>query len=115
MRALPAVAVLLVAVALAACGRDEADPLGSIRPPAPAIESGRAHHFDLERIATGLDRPTWVGGAPGDDALWVLEQPGRVVRIDDGRRTTALDMTDGVRLGAEQGLLGIAFDPDFAR
>jgi glucose/arabinose dehydrogenase len=90
------------------------DPLEGIEPEAPATESGRAHHFDVERIAAGLNRPTWVGTAPGDDALTVLEQPGRVVRVDQDRRTTLLDLSDRVRLGAEQGLLGIAFHPDFA-
>jgi glucose/arabinose dehydrogenase len=65
-------------------------------------------------IAKGLNRPTWVGEAPGDDGLWVLEQPGRVLRLDEGRRTVALDLSDRVKLGAEQGLLGIAFHPDFA-
>jgi glucose/arabinose dehydrogenase len=90
------------------------DPLDDIEPDKPATESGRAHHFDVEKIASGLNRPTWVGQAPGDPALWVLEQPGRVVRIDGGRRATALDLGDQLRLGAEQGLLGVAFHPDFA-
>src|SRR5918997_2325187 len=90
------------------------DPLEGVEPLPPATESGRAHHFDVERIATGLNRPTWVGTAPGDDALIVLEQPGGVVRVEGGRRTTLLDLSDQVRLGAEQGLLGIAFHPDFA-
>src|SRR5215218_6937151 len=68
-----------------------------------------------ERVATGLNRPVWVGAAPGDPgALWVLEQPGRVIRIEDGRRATLLDLSDRVLTGAEQGLIGIAFDPDFA-
>ena len=63
----------------------------------------------------GLNRPVWVGAAPGDPgALWVLEQPGRVVRIDGDSRTTLLDLSDQVLTGAEQGLLGIAFHPDFA-
>jgi glucose/arabinose dehydrogenase len=90
------------------------DELADVEPLAPAVESGRAHHFDVRQIADGLNRPTWVGGAPGDDALWVLEQPGRVLRIEGGRRRTVLHMSDRVRLGAEQGLLGIAFHPDFA-
>jgi glucose/arabinose dehydrogenase len=91
------------------------DPLAGIDHPRPATEQGRAHAFDVERIATGFNRPTWVGVAPGDpDALWVLEQPGRVVRLHKGRRTTVIDLTRGVTTGAEQGLLGIAFHPDFA-
>lgn len=78
-------------------------------------EDGTAQHFDLERVASGLDRPTYVGAAPGDpEALWVLEQPGRVVRFEGERRSLALDISSMVTTGAEQGLLGIAFHPNFA-
>ena len=91
------------------------DPLAGIDRPRPATESGRAHSLGVERIATGLNRPTWVGVAPGDPrAIWVLEQPGRVVRLHQGRRSTVLDLTDRITTGAEQGLLGIAFHPDYA-
>jgi len=101
----------LALVAAVALGSSE-DP---VEPVAPATEGGRAHSFEVERIATGFNRPTYVGVAPGDpDALWILEQPGRVVRLHDGRRTVMLDLTDQVKTGAEQGLLGIAFHPDFA-
>jgi len=107
-------AVALFAVAAVAVGALR-DPLAGIAPVAPATERGRAHAFDVERIATGFNRPTFVGAAPGDPgALWVLEQPGRVVRLRGGRRTTALDLAGRVRTGTEQGLLGIAFHPDFA-
>ena len=100
---------LLTALAVAACGGDD------VEISEPARESGRAANFAVERVATGLNRPTWVGAAPGDPgALWVLEQPGRVVRVEDGRRRTMLDLSGRVKVGAEQGLLGIAFHPDFA-
>ena len=102
---------IAVPIAISACQ----DDLGEIKRLEPASEHGRAHNFDVERIVTGLNRPTWVGAAPGDPgALWILEQPGRVIRVAGGRRTTLLDMSDQVLTGAEQGLLGIAFDPDFA-
>ena len=91
------------------------DPLAGIDPTEPAAESGRAHGFDVERVATGFNRPTWVGVAPGDPgALWVLEQPGRVVRLRGNRRSTVIDLTGETTTGAEQGLLGIAFHPDYA-
>src|SRR5687767_3569976 len=116
MRAALLILLVLAAglgLAYAAFGVND-DPLADLDPPSVAKESGRAHHFDLERVATGLNRPTWVGEAPGDDgALWVLEQPGRVLRIEGGRRRVVLDLSDRVLLGAEQGLLGIAFHPDF--
>src|SRR5215210_8999850 len=91
------------------------DPLDDLKPDRVATERGRAHHFDVRRIASGFNRPTWVGVAPGDDgALWVLEQPGRIVRFESGRRRELLDLSARVLTGAEQGLLGIAFHPDFA-
>ena len=109
-RLLPILAV--VGVLHAGCG----DELAELEPPAPASEQGSARNFDVERVATGLDRPVWVGAAPGDPgALWVLEQPGRVVRIERERSTTVLDLSARVLTGAEQGLLGIAFHPAFAR
>jgi glucose/arabinose dehydrogenase len=112
-----AAAGLVLGVALVAgiagCGSGGPD---EIEAQPPAVESGTAHHFDVRRIATGLNRPTFVGAAPGDlDGLWVLEQPGRVLRMKDGRASTLLDLSHVVRTGTEQGLLGLAFDPDFKR
>jgi glucose/arabinose dehydrogenase len=109
---LAAAAVAAVALGGVTGGQERGAPPP---PPEPARESGRAHHFDVRRIAGGFNRPTYVGVAPGDErGLWVLEQPGRVVRLADGRRRTLLDLSGRVLTGAEQGLLGIAFDPDFA-
>ena len=111
---LVAAAALVLGLATLAIGAD-GDVRDSIEPRPPARASGDAHHFDLERLATGFNRPTWVGSAPGDpDALWILEQPGRVVRLRGHKRQTHLDISDRVLVGAEQGLLGIAFHPDFA-
>jgi glucose/arabinose dehydrogenase len=104
------------AVAVAGCGGADASEEVPRPDRGPAAEAGAARHFGVARIATGLNRPTFVGAAPGDvGALWVLEQPGRVVRLGrDGRRDVALDISDDVKVGGEQGLLGIAFHPDFA-
>ena len=108
---------LILAAALlagtAGCGSGGAD---EVEPEQPAVQSGTANHFEVRRIATGLNRPTFVGAAPGDpDGLWVLEQPGRVLRVDGGRASILLDLSGSVRMGTEQGLLGLAFDPDFKR
>jgi glucose/arabinose dehydrogenase len=106
-------ALLLIAVlALGGCGDDD---LADVERPAVAVEQGRADSFAVERIASGLERPVWVGAAPGDpDALWAVEQTGRVLRIEGDEREVVLDWTDQVLVGAEQGLLGIAFHPGFA-
>jgi len=114
MRRPAQIAALAALALLAGCGETATPREQPQTPLTPAQESGRAQHFAVEPFARGLNRPTWVGVVPGDEAVWVLEQPGRVVRLDGDRRTVALDMTDDVALGTEQGLLGIAFHPDFA-
>lgn len=59
-----------------------------------------------------FDRPVGVAVRPGDDALWVIEQRGRIVRmVDSGERFTALEIPDELSDGGEQGLLGLAFSP----
>lgn len=96
---------------VAACGTEVGAP-----PVASPGGEATANHFALERAATGLDRPTFVGAAPGDpDALWVLEQAGRVLRLAGGQRTVALDLSERTAVGSERGLLGVAFHPSFER
>lgn len=115
-RSTAAVLLLVVAASVPGCSDGASSSQRLPKPPVLPRPAGTAHAFDLQRVADGLVRPTWVGAAPGDhDALWVLEQPGRVVRLASGRRQTVLDLQSQVRVGAEQGLLGAAFHPDFAR
>ena len=66
--------------------------------------------------ARGLDAPVLLTYAPGEPkTVYVVEQPGRVLRIRNGRRTVFLDVRDEVEYGGEQGLLGLAFDPGYVR
>src|SRR5206468_4765433 len=70
-------------------------------------------HVRVQRIAT-LDQPDALAVRPGDPALYVAEKTGRVVRVGGGhgRGSAVLDLSNEVSLGAEQGLLGLAFSPD---
>ncbi|MEW6180693.1 MAG: PQQ-dependent sugar dehydrogenase [Chloroflexota bacterium] len=74
--------------------------------------------FDWAVIAGGLRRPTDLADPnDGSGRLLVLEQPGLIRVIADGKplERPFLDLTD--RVGAnssEQGLLGIALDADYA-
>jgi glucose/arabinose dehydrogenase len=64
----------------------------------------------------GLVRPTYLTHA-GDDRLFVIEQPGRIRIIQDGQLLDRpfLDLTSKVLAqGNEQGLLSVAFHPDYA-
>ncbi len=72
----------------------------------------------LTLVAAGLDRPVGLAAPAGDHRLFVIEQQGRIRVIDDGELlpTPYVDLSDEVvAVGPEQGLLGLAFHPDFAR
>jgi glucose/arabinose dehydrogenase len=94
---------LLVAGLLAAPAFSQATPIGTVR------------------IASGMVRPVWVGQAPGETdpaRLFVLEQKQADVHIVlNGvvQEPPFLDLTAAkVQTGGnEQGLLGMAFHPDF--
>ncbi len=60
--------------------------------------------------------PVGVVAAPGDASrLFVVEQAGRIVARRGKVQTVFADLTDRVKAdGAEQGLLGLAFAPDYA-
>lgn len=80
-------------------------------PPAPATD-----RFEMRVLATGLDGPWEVAWGP-DGQLWVTERRGRrVIRINPAtgarRASTIPQAHQGV---AQDGLLGLAFHPDFLR
>jgi glucose/arabinose dehydrogenase len=69
----------------------------------------------LEKLGD-FDQPVYVTQpASGDGALFVVEQCGRIVRVDGGRSETFLDVSDLITCGGEQGLLSMAFAPDYER
>ena len=95
------------------CGGDDAD---EPRPLAAATESGSAHDFDLRKVASGLNLPDVRGSRAGRRrrALGAgTAGAGGAARPAISKRTV-LDLRERVQTGAEQGLLGVAFHPDFA-
>ncbi|HEU5075249.1 MAG TPA: PQQ-dependent sugar dehydrogenase, partial [Polyangiaceae bacterium] len=72
----------------------------------------------LVEVAGDFSRPLFVTFAPGDASrLFVVEQSGIIRVIEDGELVAEpfLDLTDSVEIGGnEQGLLGLAFHPDYA-
>jgi glucose/arabinose dehydrogenase len=67
--------------------------------------------------ASGLSAITYITANRAEPRrLYVVEQDGRIVYLIGGRvRGTFLDLRDRVRSGGEQGLLSLAFSPDYAR
>jgi len=64
----------------------------------------------------GFSNPVHVSAPRSAPAgtLYVVEQGGYVRRLEGGSKTLFLDIHDLVSGGSEQGLLSIAFDPNFA-
>jgi glucose/arabinose dehydrogenase len=70
------------------------------------------------RVADGLTRPVFVCAAPGDtERLFIVEQDGRIKILKGGTVLSRpfLDVSAIVRsIGNEQGLLGLAFHPQYS-
>jgi glucose/arabinose dehydrogenase len=101
----------IVAVALAmlgtGCGKKDGNPIS----PPPPLDLG------LQLLRGGMNFPLFLTAAPGDTArLFVVEKGGAIRIIKSGVLLSApfLDLTGQVSTGDEQGLLGLAFDPDYA-
>jgi len=80
-----------------------------------------SHLIDAVRVASGLSGPLFAASPPGDpDRLFIVEQHTGRIRILDlntGQLSGDhfLDLPDGsLAAGGEQGLLGLAFHPNYA-
>ncbi len=81
-----------------------------IAPNAPTLR------YSLPRVASGFDAPVFVTHA-GDSRLFVVEQAGTIRIVNNGvvAATPYLSITTQVKRGSEEGLLGLAFEPNFAQ
>ena len=68
--------------------------------------------IEAVEVVNGFEQPVLLLAAPGDTRSYVVDQPG-VVWVIDGDPQVFLDIRGDVRFGGEQGLLGLAFDPEF--
>src|SRR5438874_2865190 len=74
--------------------------------------------LDAFRVASGLTQPLFVTAAPGgSERLFIVQQNGRIriLNLATGmlNATPFLTLT-GLAAGGEQGLVGMAFDPNYA-
>jgi glucose/arabinose dehydrogenase len=70
----------------------------------------------LRKVLGGLDQPVGIAGSgDGGGRLFVLEQPGRIRIVREGRLVDRpfLDIRSLVSCCGERGLLGLVFPPDF--
>jgi glucose/arabinose dehydrogenase len=104
LRAMRRLALILpLVLALAACGGSAADG---------ARTAGSTP--SVSTVATGLRVPWEIAFLPGGDSL-ITERPGRVRLLTAQRSLRTVTSIPGVVTGGENGLLGLALDPDFAR
>ena len=95
----------LCAVALLTCG-------GSSTMPPPVSGNLR-----LVPVASGLASPLYLTAPPGDvQRLFIVEQGGTIRVVQNGTLLTTpfLDITNRVACCNEQGLLSVAFHPNYA-
>ena len=117
---------LAIAAAVLGCGGSgDSAPRAATPSPSPSPSAGsasapaqaaRAKRARLKRIGR-FDAPVYVTSPPGGaQRVFVVEQPGTIRVVKRGRKlpTPFLDIRDRVRSGGEQGLLSMAFAPDYA-
>src|SRR5262245_33718146 len=103
-------AAAAAAAALLGSCLDEPAPAENTFPIAAAtVPSG----FSDVQVVSGLSNPTLMEIAP-DGRLFVSEQAGRLRVIKNGSLLSTPFLTVSVSTTGERGLLGIAFDPNFA-
>jgi glucose/arabinose dehydrogenase len=94
----------------------------STTPTVPAATEPTAAEFppppvQLQRIASGLKHPVYLTNAgDGSGRLFIVEKPGTIRIVKGGALLPDpfLDLTSLVTSGgSEQGLLGVAFDPEY--
>jgi glucose/arabinose dehydrogenase len=123
-RPLPPPLAILVLV-LVGCGGG--DGTTTTPPPPPKSHTGQGRGqlptgdgqggVRLQKVGD-FDQPLYVAQPPGDDRdLFVVEKTGRIQVVRDGQRVSRpfLDLSDQVSTGSEQGLLSLAFAPDYRR
>jgi glucose/arabinose dehydrogenase len=102
-----AVGALCVAALVSACGSSATTSVDPV-----------AHAAGLRLVKIGdFDQPVFLTGAPGDRRrLFVVQRPGAIAVLVDGHRQAQpfLDISNVVNSsGGEQGLLSMAFAPDY--
>jgi glucose/arabinose dehydrogenase len=92
---------------LAACDGNTLPPV--VPQPIDSVTLG------VQTVASNLSDPVHLAAPANDSRLFVVEQPGRILIIQNGQvlSTPFLDIRAKVTAGGEQGLLSVAFHPSY--
>jgi len=109
------IAALVCAMSLGACGSSAAREL----PDATSAAAPAAAASGVKLVNVGkFKMPLYVTAPPKDPRrAMVVQQGGRIIVVRDGKTlsTPFLDVSSRVIAGGEQGLLGLAFAPGYAK
>src|SRR5262245_21962493 len=86
----------------------------------PDGPQGQVSSITATRVATGLSQPLFAVAPPNDTGrLFIVEKTGKIDILDltSGQvlPTPFLDVSAQIATAGEEGLLGLAFDPNFAQ
>jgi len=99
-------ATAIVLITVGACGSDN-----------PLLQPGDPTDATIEFVSIGnFNSPVFLTAPEGDARLFIVEQNGRIVIVDNGQTlgTPFLDIRSKVGCCDERGLLSAAFHPDYA-
>ncbi|MDP9202547.1 MAG: PQQ-dependent sugar dehydrogenase [Gemmatimonadota bacterium] len=103
-------ASLMLALGCIVCGtpRDDA-------PDVSADVTSNDVRLAVEQVASGLDQPVYLTAPASDPRLFIVEQPGRIRVVENGRLLDKLflDIVSKVGSGGERGFLSVAFHPQY--
>lgn len=66
-------------------------------------------------VGSGFEQPLFVSAPKGDKRLFVVEKGGVIRLVRGDKVSTFLDISARVNTAGERGLIGLAFDPGYAR
>ena len=117
---------LVLALSSIVCGTPNDDAAAKAAPPevaprevslseALAKTPSQDVRLTVEQVGPGFDQPVYVTAPSNDPRLFIVEQPGTIRIIENGRLLDRafLDIESKVRAGGEQGLLSVAFHPQY--
>ncbi|MGE5090862.1 MAG: PQQ-dependent sugar dehydrogenase [Bacillota bacterium] len=103
-----AIALAMIVMLRGCGGGDGGTPPSTLTPGTDSVT--------LRLVASGLDFPLYLTAPAGDPRLFIVEKTGRIRIVKNGAVVAApfLDLSASVSGSSEQGLLGLAFDPQYA-
>ncbi|MGH2841703.1 MAG: PQQ-dependent sugar dehydrogenase [Solirubrobacteraceae bacterium] len=112
-------AVLVATMVLGGCGSDDADKPDRRGTTQEDGQRGAPAQSGVKLTSIGtFNEPVYVTSPPGDKRrVFVVERPGTIRVIRGGKRVSRpfLDLKSRVISGGEQGLLSMAFAPDYRK